>query len=481
MKKYLLFALLTCIWGNGLFAQNFISATLLGSKTKAQITAQFNIPLVQYGAKYYRIKYTSLAVNGLLDTVSGLLAVPNDPTKVFPRLVYQHGTSGAKLDVPSYTANAGEGTLGVLFAGLGYVTLAPDYLGLGISKGFHPYVHAASEASVALDMLRAVEQYTVQNAIYTNEQLFVTGYSQGGHAAMALHRAIERDSSDEYTVTAAAPMSGPYSISGVMRDLILTDAVYFYPAYIPNTMLSYQTVYGNLFSQISDIFRPAYVTPITQFYNGQITLTNLNAQLINLLTANEGASRPIKLFRDDVLQTIINNPAHPVNVALAKNDTYNDWAPEAPLRLFYCMADDQVPFQNSLVARDSLLAAGVVDFQATDVNPGADHGGCVNPALTATVIFFLGFQQITTDAKAIGNEAALRLSPNPASTTLTIRGIPTAGKFEIVDINGRVVRSVDVRKGEQSLDVSALENGMYLARFTVPGREPWLEKLLIRR
>lgn len=481
MRKYLPLFLLIFVYSGGLLAQNLISATLLGSRTKAQLTAQFNVPLVQYGAKFYRLKYTSTAINGTLDTVSGLLAVPDNLNKVYPRLVYQHGTSGSKLDVPSYTATSGEGTIGVLFAGLGYVTLAPDYLGLGISKGFHPYVHAASEASVAIDLLRAAEQYTLQNGIHTNAQLFITGYSQGGHAAMALHRAIEQDSTQEFTVTAAAPLSGPYSISGVMRNLILTDAVYYYPAYIPNTALSYQTVYGNIFTQPSDIFRPAYAGIITQFYAGQITLTQLNTQLIALLTANEGSSRPIKLLKEEVLQAVMNDPNHPINVALAKNDTYNNWVPAAPMRLFYCMADDQVPFENSIVARDTLTAAGAPNFQATDVNSTADHGDCFTPALTATVLFFLGFQQITTDVNDPPKEWQLRISPNPASSTLRLQAIPVTGKFEIVDLRGRVVLFTAVRRGEHILDVSALENGVYLARFTAPGKEAWVEKLLIRR
>jgi len=482
MKKCLPLLLLAVLCGGSLFAQTLISATLLGSRTKAQITSQFNLPLIQYGAKFYRLQYTSTAINGTLDTVSGLLAVPDNLNKVYPRLVYQHGTSGSKLDVPSYTATTGgEGTIGLLLAGLGYVTLAPDYLGLGVSKGFHPYVHAASEASVAMDMLRAAGQYALQNGIHTNEQLFITGYSQGGHAAMALHRAIEQDSTHEFTVTAAAPMSGPYSLSGVMRNLILTDAVYYYPAYIPNTALSFQTVYGNLFTQPSDIFRPAYAGVITQFYNGQISLTQLNAQLISLLTTNEGSSRPIKMLKEEVVQAIMNNPNHPINVALAKNDTYNNWVPEAPMRLFYCMADDQVPFENSIVARDTLTAVGAPNFQATDVNPTADHGGCVTPALTATVIFFLGFQQITTDVTDPLKEWQLTMSPNPASNNMTLQAIPVAGKFEIVDLRGRIVTSTAVRKGEHTLDVSALQNGVYMARFTAPGKAGWVEKLLIRR
>ena len=111
MKKCLPFLLLTILWSSGLFAQTLISATLLGSRTKAQIAAQSGVPLVQYGAKFYRLLYTTTAINGTLDTASGLLAVPDNLTKVYPRLVYQHGTSGSRFDVPSYNATTGEGLL----------------------------------------------------------------------------------------------------------------------------------------------------------------------------------------------------------------------------------------------------------------------------------------------------------------------------------------------------------------------------------
>jgi len=207
----------------------------------------------------------------------------------------------------------------------------------------------------------------------------------------------------------------------------------------------------------------------------------LNTQLITLLTANEGSSRPIKLFKDEVLQAIINDPNHPLNLALALNDTYNNWTPEAPMRLFYCMADDQVPFQNSIVAGDTLMAVGAPNFQIADVNSNADHGGCVTPALTATVLFFAGFQQVTTDTKGALNEWKLSISPNPASDKLMVQGVPTAGKMEVVDIKGRVVLHTQVRKGDQTLDISNLENGMYLVRFSAPGQQPRTEKIVIRK
>lgn len=461
-------------------AQELVSATLLGTKTQAQLLAQFNIPFIQFGAKYYKITYTTPDVHGVQDTASGLLVVPDNPNKVYPRLVYQHGTSGSQQDVPSVNYENGEGRVGLLFGGLGYVALLPDYLGLGESRGFHPYVHAASEAWVAEDMLRAAAEFAQQNGAQTNDQLFITGYSQGGHAAMALHRNIEKNLSDEFTVTAAAPMSGPYSIGEVMRDLILTDEVYFYPAYIPNTALSYQTVYGNIFNQIEDIFKPEYAGLIGQFYNNQITLTQLNSQLIAALTANEGASRPFKMLQDSIIQAVTSDPNHPINLALRDNNTYNDWTPQAPTRISYCMADDQVPFENSLLARDSLLAAGATNLQVQDVDADADHGECYVPAMTNTLLFFLTYQQIGDVSSTRPLESGqLGLFPNPAQSTFSLKDLPATGRLTIVNYFGQVFLSTTLNEGDQTISVEHLPDGVYMVQFQTK-KKAWREKLVVQ-
>ncbi len=464
-----------------LHSQTLVSATLLGSRTRAQLVSQFGVPLIQYGAKYYRITYTTTGMQGQLDTVSGMVAVPDDATRIFPRLVYQHGTSSSKLDVPSFNVvNGGEGAIGNLFAGLGYVALLPDYLGLGVSDGFHPYVHAASEASVAADMLRALPAFATQFGVHTNEQLFATGYSQGGHASMAFHREVESTWQNEFTMTAATHLSGPYSIAEVMRDLILKDTIYYYPGYLPNTILSYQTAYGNLFTQLSDVFREPYATKIAEFYAGTLSLGSLNTQLIGLLTTNEGESRPIRMLQPAIIQAIVTDPQHPFNVALRDNNVYA-WAPVTPTRIFYCMADDQVPFQNSVLARDSMIARGAVNLIATDVNSAADHGGCVTPALTNTLIFFLGYQQIGffTSAGQLAVEPLL-LQPNPAGESVMLRNLPADGQVQVVDFSGRLCYTGAIAAGDQALNLAGLSNGLYLVRYWSEGKI-WQGKLVVQQ
>lgn len=476
----LLFLYLFACRGN---AQTLVSADYIGQKSSSQLQTEFNLILIQYNVKYYRIAYTTHDVHGVPDTATGLLCVPDVAGKRFPRLVYQHGTSGSKLDVPSLNIQSnGEGVIGRLFGGLGFISILPDYLGLGgISRGFHPYVHAESEASAALDMLKACESFLDQNGIQYNDQLFITGYSQGGHGAMALARAIDTDPDSEYNVTAAAPMSGPYSLSKVMRELILSDDVYYYPGYIPNTALSFQTVYGNLFSKVSEVFKSPYDVSIQQFYDGQMTLSSLNQLLVNQLIANEGASRPFRMLRSDYVQEVMDNPQHPLNLALRANDTYDNWKPEFPLRLFYCTADDQVPYLNSLLARDSLLAAGATDFSISDVNSSANHGECVRPALTATIIFFLGYQQIeTSGTQNLAAWPELQISPVPASDQLLLEHAPAGAEFGLFDSNGKLLRSGKVQAESFQVDVSSLPEGLYLVRLSAQGKTA-NRKLLIQR
>ncbi|TAE47237.1 MAG: T9SS C-terminal target domain-containing protein [Bacteroidetes bacterium] len=477
MKKSLLLCLLIGLSGVAL-AQNLVSVTYLGAKSKNQLLNQFGVPFIQFGAKYYRITYMTLDVHGQPDTASGLAAVPDNLINKYPRLVYQHGTASSRFDVPSYNVvGGGEGIIGQLCAGLGYIAYLPDYLGMGTSHGFHPYVHAASEASAALDMLRAADAFEAQLLARSNDQLFITGYSQGGHAAMALHREIEKNHAAEFTVTAASHMSGPYSISGVMRDLVLSDEIYYFPAYIPNFILGYQTVYGNLFTNLTQVFKPAYAALVQQYYTGTINLTDLNTQLIALLTANEGDSHPRRMFQDSLLLAVNSDSLHPINIAMAANDVYTDWAPQSPMRIYYCTADDQVPFENSIVARDSLLSVVTQDFQVVDVNPSADHGGCVLPALTNTVLFFGSLQQIST---AVEDPAAeIVLAPNPAQGLAILRNIPAAGQVSLTDVSGKTVYSQATGyTAEVPVDVSGLANGLYIIRFQGNGYF-WQDKLSV--
>jgi len=449
-----------------LSAQNLISSQLKQTYTKEQVQATLGNPFAGYGAKAYKITYETLDVFGQLDTASGLFVVPIDldGDKIFPRLVYQHGTVGSKSDVPSNLQGGFQ--LAVIWASFGYAVSAPDYLGLGDSRGFHPYVHADSEASAAIDMVTAAEQFVEESGeYYTNEQMFITGYSQGGHGAAAAQKAMEAQG---MTVTASAPMSGPYSISGVMLDLMLSDEEYFTPAYAPNTIIMLNMTNGGTFyDELDEVFVEPIATWVEQFQNHEITLWDLNDDYIQWSIDNFGASVTKHMFQEDYMNAIINDPNHPVRVALAENDLY-DWAPQAPTRLYYCMADDQVPFMNSVIADDAMNAAGAPDLLASDVNPTADHGGCVTPAVTSGYFFFQQYQQIDflENTVELDEAIAFALSPNPAQDYISIDfETPLTAKAtgEIYNYNGQLLQTFQATQNT-NIDISDLAKGMYVLK-----------------
>ena len=77
-------------------------------------------------------------------------------------------------------------------------------------------MHAESEARSVVDMVLALPAYLSKYGYSWNQQLFLSGYSQGGHGTMAAHQMLEADYPN-IPVTASAPMAGPYDLSNTHR------------------------------------------------------------------------------------------------------------------------------------------------------------------------------------------------------------------------------------------------------------------------
>lgn len=437
-----------------------------GQPLQFELLVLFGQP-VDYAVDLYRIRYKTPGSDNMPDTASGLLVIPQVPAgTLLPMVMYEHGTTNGPTDVPSQLRGGFE--VAMAYAAFGFVTAAPDYLGLGDSRGFHPYVHASTEAYASLDMLNASLEYLdTHEPEWDPNYLFVAGYSQGGHASMALHKEIEDFWSFVYPVTAATHMSGPYSISGVMRDLILSDQSYGSPAYIAYIMLGYDEVYGNIFNEVGDIFKEPFATSISNFHEGNITLTVLNNELIAALAA-DGDTINKRMFQDSIIDAITTQPDHPINVALRDNDVY-DWAPAAPTRLYYCGGDEQVPFVNSLVAEAKMNANGATDVQAINLNPSYSHTQCVFPAVLSSIEFFQSFLNTSGIADLNPKAGELKVSPNPASDQIIIDWENAKGgmTYEIVNANGQTIS-----RGHSYLNriaVDQLTSGIYVVVCTAGG------------
>src|ERR1700689_5673460 len=190
---------------------------LAGTATGAQLLELTGNPAC--GVDFYYIKFWTVGGAGETTESSGALMVPTGaaPTCSGPRpiVLYAHGTwtdkSGNIADItntstPSPTNNE-DVIIAATYAAQGYIVVAPNYAGYDISTlGYHPYLDAAQQSGEMIDALAAARTAlpnTFAAATSDSGVLFITGYSEGGHVAMATQRALEAAGK---TVTAAAPM-----------------------------------------------------------------------------------------------------------------------------------------------------------------------------------------------------------------------------------------------------------------------------------
>lgn len=358
-----------------------ISTTLLSEQSAAELNTLFSalgFPVTATNnVAVYKIVYETIDPQGAVTQASGALMIPQNVSGRRPLLTYQHGTMSARSEAPS--AGGFEQIVGVLFAATGYVTVMPDLLGLGDSPGLHPYVHAASSASAVIDMLRASEDFTLANGPDLNGQLFITGYSQGGYTAMAAHREIQANFSDEFVVTASAPLAGSHDLSGIMADTFTQRQPHPSPFYLPYTLLAYNDIY-NLYDSPSDFLAAPYDMTLPPLFDMTHTSGQINAAMPAI---------PDDVIQADVRAAFLTDPNHPLRQRLRENDVY-DWTPESPMRLYHCAADQHVPQANSIKAFETFHDRGARQVEFFDPMPTANHGGCITPSLFATKVWFDG-------------------------------------------------------------------------------------------
>ena len=308
-------------------------------------------PLNGYDVDIYSITYETIDNDGNMTLASGALAIPNVENSFLPLLSFQHGTQLERNGVASVY---GFDVVSMWLGTSGYVTALPDYLGLGISELFHPYMIYETSAISIIDMLRASKEFCLLNEINLNEQLFLIGYSEGGYTTMAAHKMIEENLSDEFMITASAPAAGPYDLSSVMVDLMLSFEPYGQPYYLPYTVLAYQDKY-NVVEEIGEYFTDYYAEILPNLFDGYHSAGEINEVMPSI---------PIEIFRSEVIDDFSNNLDHPLRLRLAENDLY-DWAPIAPMKIFHSEGDELVPIENSENAYMNFIFNGSpnVDFE----------------------------------------------------------------------------------------------------------------------
>lgn len=411
----------------------------------------------EYEVDIYRILYTTPYKHpDSLVTVSGAVAIPKGLVCPAPMSAYFHGTASKSTNVPSYKST--EMNIGVMFGCLGNIVALPDYLGMGSCDTIvpiHPYIHAESQANTSINMLRATYEFCDSLEVADNGQLFLFGYSQGGFTTAATLREIETNYSNEFTVTASCPMSGAFDITGAQTDLIVSDSAYATPGYLPYIILGYQSIYGNLYDSIQQIFKAPYDSTMPALlYRGpnQRDIGYINGQCTPV---------PKDMMQDSVINAFMTDPQHPLRQNLAESHLLG-WAPQSPVKLIYCNGDEQVTYLNSENAYDDWTANGAPNVTKADLG-NYTHGGCIPLALINGLAFFNSYKEGCTGIENI-KPTRITAYPNPASTQLNILN-PNDDMTHVTLVNmlGQQVLSKDIRySGNIELNVSNVEAGFYL-------------------
>ena len=366
-------------------SQSLISHTLIHHYTEQELKimwkenkiSQWIVP-INNGIMLYEIIYTTSWHDGSTIKASGLLFVPdNYDKKSLSQLINLKGTHTLRKTALKLK---GENAISAGFAADGYLVIMPDYIGLGKGDKFHLYQNSESEASAAIDMLIAIQHLNEKFEIKTNNQLFLTGYSQGGHACMATQRKLQNEYSNLFTVTASSPMSGAYDMSGVQADVMLYP--YPIPGYLPYLLIGINEVY-NITDDYSKLFRTPYDSLVPILYSGEYKMSEINKFLPEI---------PADVLHPDMLDKYKNDPDFKFNFALKENDLL-DWIPEAPTQLCYCNADKIVLFENALIAYQIMKENGSKTIKLRRVAKKLGHNKCAIFASIYTKMWFDSFRK----------------------------------------------------------------------------------------
>ena len=370
-------------------------AELMETKTADEIISElesdfseFDIPLdITYDVSLYRIEYHTIDPHDVPTIASGVLAVPlTSQSNPRPLFSYQHGTVLKRNSVSSVN---GFDVVSMWLGGRGFITAIPDFLGLGVSEMMHPYMVSISSATAVVDMIRAGMYLCDSIDVSVSDQLFLSGYSEGGYVTMAAHKYIKEELTEEFEVTASAPCAGPYDLSTVMFDLMMTPEPYGSPYYLPYTVFAYNDVY-DLFDSPSEFFISPYDTLLPPLFDGNHSGNEVN----NIMPAV-----PMDILLPEIVEEVLSNPDHPLRQALQENDVY-PWVPHAPVTLLHSIDDELVPVENTLNTYDYFMDHGAENVEIYVENLGG-HGDAAGILLLAGVAwideFLISFFEVTFD------------------------------------------------------------------------------------
>ena len=198
------------------------------------------------------------------------------------------------------------------FATSGYVAVLPDYLGLGDSPVF-PVPSCGQRGYIRCGYASRCRDWCADNGVALKDRLFLTGYSQGGHATLAALREMESVIRTSSKSPPALRVPGRMICPGQPLRMFFRAA----PCRIRITSSTFSRRIG-MCTTCRNIWSP-YDQTIPPLLDG-----THSGEALNAILPADPTLTPLPSPRDE----FATNPDHPIPGCLRKNDLL-DWTPRS--------------------------------------------------------------------------------------------------------------------------------------------------------
>lgn len=179
-------------FGRLLSAESVVS---FDATTTKQLIAQTNktyAASVTSGITKQVVRYSSSDEEGREISVYARVYMPASVANgaTLPVFAFAPGTTGiddhcaASLEKPAVANWANYDSLLAAYAAQGYIVVTTDYEGMRDSSRMHHYMVGVQEGRAMLDSVRVLKNLPSTKGVADMNSLFLSGYSQGGHAAL---------------------------------------------------------------------------------------------------------------------------------------------------------------------------------------------------------------------------------------------------------------------------------------------------------
>jgi pimeloyl-ACP methyl ester carboxylesterase len=370
----------------------FVSKEESATYTKAYISSLLNAasgsipeisnlkPSVKSDVVIYRIVYKT-KVDGKEINASGLVCVPVTPGE-YPVLSFQNGTNTVNAYSPSEFASNYSYQMIEIVASMGYIVVIADYPGFGESSDIpHPYLVKEPTVQSLIDMHFAVKEMITGeiDGVVLKDEYYLIGYSQGGWATLALHKAMELEYGNDFNLSGSACGAGPYNIYLLFESMSALNT-YPMPVYLGYIVNAY-TAYDQFTNPVTDIFNEPFASRVTSLYNGILSSDQINAQLTTSIPG---------LINSEFLTGFSSLPKYSSIREAMNNNSISAWHTYKPLLLVHGEKDSSV----NPVTTERMYTAMLEEGTSSDICrkviiPGADHGDGLAPFVIQSIQFLM--------------------------------------------------------------------------------------------